>query len=183
MLPADVSINTYDLFPILDGVVSIFGTAGLEAAMLGKKVILAGHAHYGSKGFTYDSPTRADYVANLSAAAALAAPTLVQVEIARRYAYEYFISRQLPLDPVVAYAERQQGQLDPRRQRMLRKWADTILSGDAFAMDDNEVEFFEEFPEIATDDGPGVDWAGLDRVANSEPADETAPRPLSGVFG
>lgn len=180
VLPAELSINTYDLYPLLDGVVTIFGTAGLEAAILGKKVILAGHAHYGSKGFTFDSPTRRDYVTNLANAATLPRPTSVQVEIARRYGYEYFVSRQLPFDPAAAYEERKRGQMDPRRARMLHKWVETALDGGAFAMDNDEVAFYEEFPEVPDS---GLDWAGLDLASEDDEAAEASTRPLSGVYG
>jgi len=192
VLAADVDVNTYDLFPLLDGVATIFGTAGLEAAMLGKKVILAGHAHYGSKGFTADSPTRSDYVQNLSNAASMPAPSPVQREIARRYAYDYFVARQLPFAATVAYRERKQGKLEPRRARMLRKWAETILNGSAFAMDDQEVELYAEFPEVSPELAAGHDWAGVngstpanygDEVATADGADDEMPRPLTGVFG
>ena len=53
--------NPFDFFQLVDGDVTVYGTSGLELALLGKPVILAGEAHYGGKGFTYDGLSQNSY--------------------------------------------------------------------------------------------------------------------------
>jgi len=64
---------------------------------MGKPVILAGQAHYGAKGFTLDASSQTDYVGMLEHAAALAPLSPEQTALARRYAYWYFVQRQIPI--------------------------------------------------------------------------------------
>jgi hypothetical protein len=94
---ADSDINSYGLYQLIDGGVTIFSTVGVELAAMGKPVILAGQAHYGAKGFTLDASSRAEYVGMLERAAALAPLSAEQTALARRYAYWYFVQRQIPI--------------------------------------------------------------------------------------
>lgn len=119
LIPSDSPINTYGLFSILDGGVTVFGTVGLELAVLGKPVILAGVAHYGGKGFTYDSATREEYFHLLNEAARLQPLSISEREKARQYAYSYFLERQFPLN-VFSLKDRRMGQIvDSRLEQLL----------------------------------------------------------------
>jgi hypothetical protein len=97
VLWADSDINSYGLYQLVDGGVTIFGTVGVELAAMGKPVILAGQAHYGAKGFTLDAGSQAEYVAMLERAALLTPLSAEQTALARRYAYWYFVQRQIPI--------------------------------------------------------------------------------------
>lgn len=101
LLPADENISPLDFFGLLDGAVTVYGTAGLELAMHGKPVILAGDAHYGKKSFTYDPDSIKTYKALLHKASQIPVLTDVQVSLAKQYAYCYFILRQIPVSVVV----------------------------------------------------------------------------------
>lgn len=100
VLKATEEINPLDFFELIDGAVTVYGTAGLELAVNGKPVILAGDAHYGSKGFTHDCSTVADYRKLLNDAALLRHLTDGQRALAEKYAYIYFIQRQIPVSVV-----------------------------------------------------------------------------------
>jgi hypothetical protein len=100
VLPADENISPMDFFNMVDGAVSVYGTSGLELATKGKPVILAGDAHYGKKGFTLDAKDKDDYHKLLRNTPAITSLNPYQVELAKIYAYYYFILRQIPLSVV-----------------------------------------------------------------------------------
>ncbi|HEY8165010.1 MAG TPA: hypothetical protein VIF83_05580, partial [Gemmatimonadaceae bacterium] len=54
VIPAEEELSPLEFFELVDGGVTVYGTSGLELCLMGKPVILAGEAHYGGKGFTYD---------------------------------------------------------------------------------------------------------------------------------
>lgn len=97
VLWADSDINSYGLYQLIDGGVTIFGTVGVELSAMGKPVVLAGQAHYGAKGFTIDAGSPADYCAILDRVASIAPLSAEQTALARRYAYWYFVQRQIPV--------------------------------------------------------------------------------------
>lgn len=90
-------ISPLDFFNLVDGGVTVYGTPGLELALLGKPVILAGEAYYGGKGFTHDGTCPESYTQLLRKAASLGPLNEEQQRLARNYAYCYFIQRQIPL--------------------------------------------------------------------------------------
>jgi hypothetical protein len=97
VLWADSDVNSYGLYRLIDGGVTIFGTVGVELAAMGKPVILAGQAHYGGKGFTIDAGSPGEYCAILDQVASSAPLNAEQTALARRYAYWYFVQRQIPV--------------------------------------------------------------------------------------
>jgi capsule polysaccharide export protein KpsC/LpsZ len=100
VLAAEEDINPLDFFDTIDGLVTIFGTSGLELAIKGKPVVLAGEAHYGRKGFTYDADSQEHYHDLLRQVSEIPVLTATQTKMARKYAYCYFIQKQIPLDVV-----------------------------------------------------------------------------------
>ncbi|HYN80894.1 MAG TPA: hypothetical protein VES88_05280 [Gemmatimonadaceae bacterium] len=100
LIPADEALSPLEFFDLLDGGVTVYGTSGLELALSGKPVILAGEAHYGRKGFTHDGFTIDSYREILRRARSIGRPTAEQTALARQYAYSIFMQRQVPL-PVV----------------------------------------------------------------------------------
>lgn len=100
VLSAEENISPLDFYGLVDGAVTVYGTAGLELAMHGKPVILAGEAHYGRKGFTLDADNREEYRKLLQQTVGIGPLSVSQVELAKKYAYCYFILRQIPVSVV-----------------------------------------------------------------------------------
>lgn len=100
VLPAEENISPLDFFNMIDGGVTVYGTAGLELVLHGKPVILAGEAHYGRKGFTYDSDNQEQYHELLKQAEYFPSINDEQRELARKYAHCYFIYKQIPISVV-----------------------------------------------------------------------------------
>lgn len=86
-----------DVLDVVDIGITVFGTAGLELAARGKPVVLAGEPHYSRKGFTFDSSTAAEYLEKLKGIGSLRRISSEQQAIARNYAYNFFLRRQVPL--------------------------------------------------------------------------------------
>jgi hypothetical protein len=126
VLWADSDVNSYGLYQLVDGGVTIFGTVGVELAALGKPVILAGQAHYGGKGFTLDAGNREEYASLLDRAGALQRLSEEQTALARRYAYWYFVQRQIPIRPI-DLRQGHWGDLDLDRLAALLPGADHVM--------------------------------------------------------
>ena len=150
VMPAVEKISPLDFMNLVDGGVTAYGTGGLELAVLGKPVILAGEAHYGRKGFTHDGLRRSDYTRLLRQAGSLGPLGAEQRRQSKTYAYTYFVTRQIPF-PVV-YAERSSWwEFRPDRAQCLETGRDPfveficskILSGGDFIMPDPLVELAE----------------------------------------
>lgn len=97
IVPADEEISPLEFFDLVDGGVTVYGTSGLELAIAGKPVMLAGEAHYGGRGFTEDGLTIESYRCLLARAGAIGRLSPRKTKLARRYAYSLFIERQVPL--------------------------------------------------------------------------------------
>jgi len=97
----DDDISPLDFYNLLDGAVTVMGTGGLELSLKGKPVILAGDAHYSKKGFTLDAKDREDYKRMLNSAVNLKKLNEDMLEHAWKYAYIYFIQKQIPLLPTI----------------------------------------------------------------------------------
>lgn len=151
LIPAAETISPLDFMHLVDGGVTGYGTAGLELALLGKPVILAGEAHYGQKGFTHDGLGPSVYQLLLSKAASFHALSPEQRTLARKYAFTYFIARQIPL-PVVCTPKTSWWEFQPDRAHQLEPGKDPfveficskILTGGDFIMPDGLVELAEE---------------------------------------
>lgn len=151
VLAAEENISPLDFFNVVDGGVTVYGTAGLELALHGKPVILAGDAHYGRKGFTYDADSQEHYRELLKQAGQLPRLSDAEIELARKYAYCYFIQRQIPLSVVrdpkskwwnFQYSKRElllEGQ-DPAIDFI----CETILNGRDFIMDEKLLRLTNE---------------------------------------
>ena len=100
VIPAEEDISPANLFELIDGGVTVYGTAGLELALMGKPVILGGEAHYGGLGFTHEGLTPITYRELLRKAASLGKLTEEQRSDVRKYAYSHFVQRQVPLEIV-----------------------------------------------------------------------------------
>ena len=88
----DSDINTYDLVQLADLGLVYTSTVGLEMAMSGIPVIVAGDTHYRGKGFTTDPSSLEDYLDTVKRALHSGEEKLHehQRELAVRYAYRFF---------------------------------------------------------------------------------------------
>jgi hypothetical protein len=99
VVAAEDQVNTYDLVEIADLGLVYTTTVGLEMAMSGLPVIVAGRTHYRSKGFTQDPESWDEYFSMLDAAMAnLSAARLTpnQIDSAWHYAYRFFFDYPQP---------------------------------------------------------------------------------------
>jgi len=99
LVGADASLNTYDLIEIADLGLVYTTTVGLEMAMSGVPVIVAGQTHYRGKGFTLDPDSWEAYFQALDQA--LERPSAQrlskeQVDLAWNYAYRFFFEYPQP---------------------------------------------------------------------------------------
>ncbi len=97
VIQPEAPISTYSLFQIADYVVTVRGTVGIEAALLGIPVITAGTGRYDGRGFTVDSSTKEEYRRRLAAIETQPPMTHDQVERAERYAFYVFLCKPLRL--------------------------------------------------------------------------------------
>jgi capsule polysaccharide export protein KpsC/LpsZ len=141
MIPAAEEISPLEFFDLVDGGVTVYGTGGLELAMSGKPVIVAGEAHYARRGFTEDGMDVASYRKLLARARCIGPLTDEQRALARRYAYSLFIQRQVPLpvvhDPKSLWWHMQfetREQLLPQKDPFLDFICDRLIDGKEFIM-------------------------------------------------
>jgi len=97
VLPADWKVSTFSLLNIMDYCLTVRGTVGIEAAMLGKTVLTAGTGRYDRYGFTHDFDTPAAYLDALGRLETIPSPSSAETELAVRYGYGVFLGRPLPL--------------------------------------------------------------------------------------
>jgi hypothetical protein len=99
LIEPDEKINTYDILDITDLGLVYSTTVGLEMAMRGIPVIIAGQTHYRQRGFTSDPDSWEMYYAMLDEKLGdleSAQLTQAQVELAWRYAYLFFFEFSKP---------------------------------------------------------------------------------------
>ena len=99
VVAAEDPVNTYDLVAIADLGLVYTTTVGLEMAMIGLPVIVAGHTHYRGKGFTIDPSSWENYFFKLEEClkdlpGARLQPE--QVDRAWHYAYRFFFDYPQP---------------------------------------------------------------------------------------
>jgi hypothetical protein len=99
IVAAEDPINTYDLIDIADLGLVYTTTVGLEMAMSGAPVIVAGRTHYHGKGFTLDPTTWDEYFALLDKTLSNLADAKLrpqQIDMAWHYAYRFFFDYPQP---------------------------------------------------------------------------------------
>lgn len=96
--PSESRVNSYHLHELVDGGVTVRGTVGMELTMMGKPVILCSEGHYYGKGFTVDCTTEAQYRHALQNAASIPKLTKEEQALAKNYAHNFFVDRQIWLD-------------------------------------------------------------------------------------
>lgn len=101
VVPAGDPQSSYDLMDRADLGLVYTSTTGLEMALSGKPVVVAGMTHYAGKGFTVDPDDRASYVSSVERLLADPSAGAVDVEAAREYAHYFFFRAPVPTVGVV----------------------------------------------------------------------------------
>jgi hypothetical protein len=99
LVEADSPINTYDLIEVADIGLVYTTTVGMEMAMSGVPVIVAGQTHYRGKGFTLDPDNWDNYLQMLNQTLSNPEDFVLdreQVEQAWNYAYRFFFEYPCP---------------------------------------------------------------------------------------
>ena len=155
VFPAEENINPLDFFNMVDGGVTVYGTSGLELALHGKPVILAGDAHYGKKGFTYDANSKEHFLELLNQVAHIPSLSEDQIALARKYAHCYFMQRQIPIvavkDPKSKWWNFQFDKKElllEGRDPVIDFICEKIFNGTDFIMDDHLLALTEKNIEL-----------------------------------
>ena len=90
VIPADDPTSSYPLMAECDVGLVFTSTTGLELALAGKPVIVAGQSHYRDRGFTQDVFDPDDFAARLDAILRDPEAFAPDLELVRRYAYLFF---------------------------------------------------------------------------------------------
>jgi len=99
-MPADTEINTQSLFPLVDCVLTVNGTVGMEFPCFGIPAVVAGTGRYNGYGFTIEPRTKEEYfetLRNLHQVQPLAAE--VQT-LARKHFYALMVGKQISFEDV-----------------------------------------------------------------------------------
>ncbi len=152
IISADHPINPNNFIQMIDGAVTVYGTLGLEMCLQGKPVILAGEAHYGRKGFTYDCNSKDEYKKLLSSLGKIKPLSSDQICLAKKYAYCYFIQRQIPI-PVVMDPKSIWWKFNYKKRNLLILGkdpfmdfiCDRIIDGKDFIMNERLVKLSESY--------------------------------------
>jgi hypothetical protein len=137
--PSD-PLSTYTLAEASDLVLTYTTTVGLEAAVRGIQVAVAGETHYRGRGFTHDLSSHDDLVAAVRSVRGPLPPE--QVELARRYAFTFFFRAMLPFPPVAVEAGHVKAcpssaaEVAPGADPYLDWICDRILDGEEFTLPD-----------------------------------------------
>jgi len=149
-LPANVrvvrpnqSVDSYALMNLATVGLVYASTVGLEMAVSGIPVVVAGAAHYSNKGFTYDPPSLEQYDAQITdlMQGTRSLDKDEQVDMAERYAHLFFLRRTLPMTvldeptsgfPRALYTTVED--LKPGKQKVLDIFASGILNGSEFCL-------------------------------------------------
>jgi hypothetical protein len=134
----DDPIDASQLIASADLVLAYNSTAGLEAVMRGKPVMIAGRPHFAGKGFTIDITSREHFAAALRAwAGQPIAPITAETRArARRYFHLFYLRYHIPMgwttspiEPPYELLVRSLDELGPGRNPALDVVCDGILGG------------------------------------------------------
>jgi len=98
IMRADTPINTQSLFPVIDYVLTVNGTVGMEFPCFGVPAVLGGTGRYNGLGFTIEPSTREAYLATLKTLHTVPRLDDETVKLARRHFFTVMERRQTRLD-------------------------------------------------------------------------------------
>lgn len=99
LVPPESPVNTYDLVELAHLGLVYTTTAGIEMAMNGVPVVVAGRTHYRERGFTHDPSTAEDYLAAIDDLLRRPSGRRLEpekVDLAWRYAHRFFFEYPFP---------------------------------------------------------------------------------------
>jgi hypothetical protein len=105
VIASDVQISTEFLMSNIDGAVTAFGTSGIEAAVIGKPVILASNAYYANSKYTFNPKNKYEYFSLLASATSIKLLSHSGVTAARIFAYLHFLRSQIRHPLINAYKD------------------------------------------------------------------------------
>jgi hypothetical protein len=140
----DDNTSSYPLMEACDVGLVFTSTVGLELALAGKPVVVAGRTHYRDKGFTLDADSPGHYEKVVEAVLDDPAGYAPALELARRYAYLFFFRTPIDAPGVEEHVTglcrltvRDLDELAPGRDEMLDRICDGILGhGDFLPRED-----------------------------------------------
>jgi len=98
VIPPESDINTFSLFSLMDYCLTVRGTIGIEASMMGINTITAGTGRYDRLGFTHDFDSKEEYLDFVKNLHDVPPMNEKSIELARRFAYGIFLLRPIHLD-------------------------------------------------------------------------------------
>lgn len=99
VIPADSPISSYDLARCAKACLVYGSLIGLELAARGRPVVVAGRGLYSGKGFTWDVRSRDEYARHVAGLYAMRSDDPARTARARRFAYYFYVERQIPFAP------------------------------------------------------------------------------------
>jgi len=96
VLRKESKINTYALFPLINGCITLHSTVGLELSLFGKPSIICSRGFYGERGFTYDPKTKQEYSDILNNLRSIGSLDQEQIKLVERFMYDFWLYRQIP---------------------------------------------------------------------------------------
>jgi hypothetical protein len=100
IMRADTPISTRSLFPLVDYVLTVNGTVGMEFPCFGVPAVVAGTGRYSGRGFTIDPPSREEYFATLRRLHEVPPLSEEVRTVARRHFLALMLGRQVDFEPV-----------------------------------------------------------------------------------
>jgi hypothetical protein len=99
-MPATTEINTQSLFPLVDCVLTVNGTVGMEFPCFGVPAVVAGTGRYSGYGFTIEPQTRDEYFEILRNLDRLERLGSSVQELARKHFYTLMIGKQISFEDI-----------------------------------------------------------------------------------
>lgn len=99
-MPATTEINTQSLFPLVDCVLTVNGTVGMEFPCFGIPAVVAGTGRYNGYGFTIEPQTRKEYFETLRSLHQIE-PLRTEIrELARKHFYYLMVGKQVSFEDI-----------------------------------------------------------------------------------
>lgn len=99
-IPADTEINTQSLFPLVDCVLTVNGTVGMEFPCYGIPAVVAGTGRYNGYGFTIEPKTQDEYFDTLRNLSQVKRLDLNEQQLARKHFYALMVGKQISFEDV-----------------------------------------------------------------------------------